>query len=312
VAQFSDYAARDVTMFNWPGNDYRDLPLVDQSPDDLARALQTAKWVSLGFAHWLQTEARDPDGRRGFPELRLRPDVMGSADGLAKHPYIREGRRIKALKTIVEQEVAVAHQPGPRAAHFDDSIGVGWYPIDIHQAGDGDVGTSTRTRPFQIPLGALIPARLENLIAANKNIGTTHVTNGCYRLHPIEWNIGEAAGILAATAIETTASPAVIRSDRQQLRAYQRSLLAEGVPLAWLIDCPVTSPIFAAVQRLVMAGGYGGNERHLEFLPDAPIAAAARARWIDDATGPGHADPCGSSPVSRQRFALAMAEADLV
>ncbi|MGG2474547.1 FAD-dependent oxidoreductase, partial [Rhizobium sp. BR5] len=31
-----------------------------------------------------------------------------------------------------------------------------------------------------------------------KNIGTTHITNGCYRLHPVEWNIGEVAGMLAA------------------------------------------------------------------------------------------------------------------
>lgn len=30
----------------------------------------------------------------------------------------------------------------------------------------------------------------------NKNIGITHITNGCYRLHPVEWNIGEAAGYL--------------------------------------------------------------------------------------------------------------------
>jgi hypothetical protein len=32
-------------------------------------------------------------------------------------------------------------------------------------------------RPFQIPLGALIPRRIENLLPACKNIGTTHVTN---------------------------------------------------------------------------------------------------------------------------------------
>ena len=42
--------------------------------------------------------------------------------------------------------------------HFHDSVGVGWYPIDIHRSGPEDVGVSTRTRPFQIPLGALIPA----------------------------------------------------------------------------------------------------------------------------------------------------------
>ena len=65
----------DVTLFNWPGNDYRDVPLVDQSPEVLAAALQDAKRVSLGFAYWLQTEAGDGSG---FPNLLLRPDVTGS------------------------------------------------------------------------------------------------------------------------------------------------------------------------------------------------------------------------------------------
>jgi len=29
---------------------------------------------------------------------------------------------------------------------------------------------------------------------ACKNIGTTRITNGAYRVHTVEWSIGEAAG----------------------------------------------------------------------------------------------------------------------
>jgi hypothetical protein len=213
-------------MFNWPGNDYRDRSILDCSPLDAARALQDAKRVSLGFLHWLQTE-------QGAPELLLRKDVMGTPDGLSKHPYIRELRRIKARKTIVEQEVSERYQKGPRAAHFADSIGVGWYPIDIHRSGPDDVGASCRTRPFQIPLGALLPVRIANLVAGGKNIGTTHITNGCYRLHPVEWNIGEAAGALAAFALEERMAPAAVREDAAALSRFQRRLAEEGVPLAW-------------------------------------------------------------------------------
>jgi hypothetical protein len=43
--------------------------------------------------------------------------------------------------------------------------------------------------------------RVRNLLPACKNIGATHITNGCYRLHPVEWNIGESAGLLAAFCI---------------------------------------------------------------------------------------------------------------
>ena len=313
AAQFPAFA-HDITMFNWPGLDYRDLPVVDQDPATLARALQDAKRVGLGFAHWLQTEVPDPSGPPGFPELKLRPDVMGSADGLAKYPYIRECRRIRARKTIVEQDVAVAHQPGARAAHFADAVGVGWYPIDIHQAGEGDVGTSTRTKPFQIPMGALIPARVENLLAANKNLGTTHITNGCYRLHPVEWNTGEAAGVLAAWAIESACSPAAIHADAGRRIGYQRALLDEGVPLCWLIDVPPLRPEFAAVQRLFMAAGGADDEDSLDFRPDEPISAEERARWLARTGGvaASSTDPCGTTPVRRAGFAQALADACIV
>lgn len=267
---FGGRVAHDLTMFNWPGNDYRDRSLLQGSAADTARALQDAKRVSLGFLHWLQTEAPATGTRRGAPEIRLRPDVMGSADGLSKFPYIRESRRILARKTIVEQEVSAHHQPGPRAAHFADSVGVGWYPIDIHRSGPDDVGASCRTKPFQIPLGALLPVRVSNLIAAAKNIGTTHITNGCYRLHPIEWNIGEAAGELAALALELRVAPAAVH-ERADLRArLQRRLLEQGVPLAWLTDVGGDAPLFIGSQLLHMQGALDARD-DLRFDPAAPL-----------------------------------------
>jgi hypothetical protein len=63
----------DVTMVNWPGNDYRDASILDRPPRAVAAALQDAKRVSLGFLHWLQTEAPAEGERCGAPELRLRP-----------------------------------------------------------------------------------------------------------------------------------------------------------------------------------------------------------------------------------------------
>ena len=264
----------DVTMMNWPGNDYRDGSIVDRPAREVAGALQDAKRVSLGFLHWLQTEAPTTGSERAAPELRLRADIMGSADGLSKHPYIRESRRVVARKTVLEHEVSAQLPAGPRAAAFADSVGIGWYPIDIHRAGAEDVGVSCRTRPFQIPLGALLPVRVTNLIAASKNIGTTHITNGCYRLHPIEWNIGEAAGALAAFALERRLTPAAVHASA--LGAFQRSLLADGMPLAWIIDVGVGHRSFGAVQSLFIGGRL---DIGLRFEPDAPLTEADWHRW---------------------------------
>ena len=87
--------------------------------------------------------------------------------------------------------------------------------------------------PFQIPLGSLIPKRVENLIAAAKNIGVTHITQGCYRLHPVEWNVGEAAGYLAAFCIDNKLKPKEVRNQRADLRRFQDLLVRQGIELDW-------------------------------------------------------------------------------
>jgi hypothetical protein len=257
----------DITMINWPGSDYRDESILDRAPVHQARALQDAKRVSLGFLHWLQTEAPRPGAAPGFPELRPRPDLFDTPDALGKHPYIREGRRIRALRTILEDEVSAECLAGVRAQHFDDAVGIGWYPIDIHNSGPEDVGVSCRTRPFQIPMGALIPVRLRNLLAGAKNLGTTHITNGCYRLHPVEWNTGETAGALAAFALDVGMAPAAIRADPGRRRQFQARLAAQGVPLCWFIDVGVEHPAFAALQMAAITGA-------ITRIPDSLEAAA--------------------------------------
>ncbi len=273
--QFPSAYPNDISMINWPGNDYRDESILDRSPLEQAQALQDAKRVSLGFLHWLQTEAPRPGAPLGFPEFRPRPDLFGTADALGKHPYIRECRRIRALRTVVEPEVSAANQRESRAEHIPDSVGVGWYPIDIHNAGADDVGVSCRTKPFQIPLGALIPVRIRNLLAGAKNLGTTHITNGCYRLHPVEWNIGEAAGALAGFSIEIGRDPAAIHADIRLRLEFQHRLVIQGVPLYWFIGVGVDHPAFAALQMAAMTGEVRGSP---ESLDAAALPAATRRR----------------------------------
>ena len=75
--------------------------------------------------------------------------------------------------------------------------------------------------PFQIPLGSLLPVRMENLIPALKNIGTTHITNGCYRLHPVEWSIGEAVGLLVTYSHKKQVFPKQVREGKELLADFQ-------------------------------------------------------------------------------------------
>jgi hypothetical protein len=82
--------------------------------------------------------------------------------------------------------------------------------------------------------------RLGNLLPSCKNFGVTHLTNGCYRLHPIEWNVGEAAGHLVAQAIRTQVPPTAIHANVERTRDLQRTLTNAGVPLAWPTPLPTT------------------------------------------------------------------------
>ena len=109
-------------------------------------------------------------------------------------------------------------KPGEFTAEkFPDSVGTGSYRIDLHPSSGGDNYIDVSSLPFQIPLGALIPQRVENLLPACKNIGTTHITNGCYRLHPVEWTIGEAVGELVAFCTAKKRVPRQVRKDEKLL-----------------------------------------------------------------------------------------------
>jgi len=245
IANKRNYApwtyASDISLINWPQNDYWLGNLHEVSDEEAGRHLKRGKQLSLSLLYWMQTEAPRPDGGQGWKGLRLRGDLMGSEDGLAKAPYIRESRRIQAEFTVVEDHVgtdARVKATGKSveevtAEPFPDSVGVGSYRIDLHPSSGGDNYIDISSLPFQIPLGSLIPKRVENVLAAGKNLGVTHITNGCYRLHPVEWNIGESAGALAAHAMATKTVPRKIRNTEKLLREFQAKLVGEGVEITW-------------------------------------------------------------------------------
>ncbi|PTX18885.1 FAD dependent oxidoreductase [Pontibacter mucosus] len=232
--------AGDITIVNWPQNDYMLGNLIGVSEKDFNKHVDAAKQLSLSLFYWLQTEAPRPDGGKGWPGLRLRKDIMGTEDGMAKYPYIRESRRIKAVFTVLEEHVGkenrlkvAGKKNGTTSAYFYDSVGTGYYHIDLHPTSDKVNYVDFASLPFQIPLGALLPVRIENLLPANKNIGTTHITNGCFRLHPVEWNIGESVGMLIKFARSKNVIPRKVREDKALLAEFQEFIRTQGIETEW-------------------------------------------------------------------------------
>jgi FAD dependent oxidoreductase len=240
------HAFPDVALINMAQMDYLLQPILDVPNQAKDQALADAKQQSLSLLYWMQTEAPRFDGSDGvgFKGLKLRGNEMGTHDGFAKAPYIREARRLDAIFIVHEGHVGTEQRRQERRASQDaspygmaepffDSVGVGHYRLDLHPSTGGRNTVYAQAAPFRIPLGSLIPKSTRNLLAAGKCLGVSHVANGAYRLHPIEWNIGEAAGELAVFCLEHRCEPAQVRERMPLLRDYQQALRRYEVPLAW-------------------------------------------------------------------------------
>ena len=57
------------------------------------------------------------------------------------------------------------------------------------------------------------------------------MTSGCYRLHPVEWNVGEVAGYLAAYCIDKEVWPIEVLNNK--LKDFQEMIQKKGVELHW-------------------------------------------------------------------------------
>ena len=155
-------------------------------PRSVAAALQDAKRVSLGFLHWLQTEApaegdrlgraRAPaaarrDGHRGRPRRSIPTSARRGASALSGRWSSRTCRR--------------SSSPARGRRHFADSVGIGWYPIDIHRSGPEDVGVSYAHTPVPDPARradpdrAREPARRARRTSARRTSRTA--ATGCIR-----------------------------------------------------------------------------------------------------------------------------------
>ncbi len=279
----------DVTVLNWGtsplaangplgcGNDYKFGALTGVTFAERQQHLTRARDRAQAYLYFLQTH----DG----PSLSGRGDLTWTSDGIALDPYIREARRGIALTTVCHEHVAAAFFPEASRGHtFADSVGIGHYHyLDFHPndaAGHVDLGTSSNHRclPFTLPLGALVPLRTEGLILSAKSIGTTHITNAAYRMHPVEWAIGEAGGHLAAFALKQGVPVREVAQDNRLTRQLQGQLARWGIPLVWFDDLSHDDVDYEAIQVLAAAGIVRTeNHRNLNFNPEGAVSRGVAA-----------------------------------
>jgi hypothetical protein len=137
------------------------------------------------------------------------------------HVGVRETRRMLGDYQLTADDVL-------RARKFDDAIARGAYPVDIHNP-DGK-GTVLKHVPpgdaYDIPLRALLPRALENVIVAGRCLSGTHEAHSSYRVMPIVMATGQAAGVCAAISARSGRAPREV-----PVAQVQRELLRQGASL---------------------------------------------------------------------------------
>lgn len=222
----------EVSLVNWAQNDFALHPLLD-GPLAEHEVVLAARSLSLCWLHWLQTEAPRSNGAKGYPNLELAKDLLGTTDGLAQQVYVRESRRIVGRDCLTQNDIVAAPDVPLTPIKRNDSVGLVWYNMDIHPTCISGHGANARVRPFCIPLGCFIPLDCDNLIPACKNISVTHLVSAATRVHPSEWLIGEVAGLLASFALSDGVPLDQLADDAERFAQFRERLLAAGIPLEW-------------------------------------------------------------------------------
>jgi len=229
-------------MINWPrhGNDIY-LNVVEMNWDQRREELKKAKERTLSFIYYIQTEL-------GFKHIGLADDEFPTSDKLAFVPYHREGRRLRGIERLTINHVRNIYEGKPL---YRTGISVGDYPVDHHHACNPEAPTiHFPTVPsFNIPLGALIPQKIDGLIVSDKAISVSNLINGATRLQPCVLLTGQAAGALAALSVQKNQNVREI-----SIRKVQQTLLDAGAYLMPLIDVSPMDKDFQAIQRVTTSG----------------------------------------------------------
>jgi FAD dependent oxidoreductase len=254
----------DMTLVNWnKGNDWiwMDPPLI-LNEQKISKTGQHQNWMgglsmeslrhaenhSFIFAEWLMETQAQPNLPLTY--LYGADEPMGTVSGLSIMPYIREGRRIMG-RSAYGQDQFMMREPDLRkdmrgSRDFSPtSVGVTHYSIDMHgcryrnseyswEASSAPVEDSSKIKPIVIPLEALIPQGVDNLLIGGKGIAASHIVNAATRVHYGEWVIGSAAGATAGwiTTQQPDLTPAMI-VPKNYTGELQQYLEEQGARVDW-------------------------------------------------------------------------------
>jgi len=154
-----------------------------------AAQVSAATFRARGEVHRIVRALRTLGGPWEGVQIVATPEQIG----------IRDGRRIKGRYFMTGEDLVT----GARQA---DAVVRATFPVDIHALSAKDNAAAAyhdagvRTRPYDIPLRALIAKDVDGLMMAGRCISGDFIAHASYRVTGNAVAMGEAAGVTAAVA----------------------------------------------------------------------------------------------------------------
>ena len=225
-------------------------------------------------------------------------------------PYTRASRRIIGLHTLCAREVE--RHPG-KPTRFPHAVALGDYAVDMHgsmtpkylEAGldrPEDIPTekfgSRGLGPFPIPFECFIPEKVDGFLPAEKNISQSRMANGATRLQPHTMLMGQAAGAIAALAVQRHVRPRDLDPVLVQVALLDADDVLFLTPIS---DIRRDGPNWKPVQLVLTHGLL--TDTNGKFNPRAMLAAADLVSIAAKLFPSAPAQPdTGDEPITGERF----------
>ncbi|MGD1943929.1 MAG: FAD-dependent oxidoreductase [Leptolyngbyaceae cyanobacterium] len=125
-----------------------------------------------------------------------------------------------AIDAVVNETPTGEIPQRQRSRIYPDSIGIAQYAIDFHPCmlesppeAPGNIErpgvrqAHGQAYPTQIPLRALIPQKVDNLLVAGKGLAMSTIAAAAYRVHSYEWSVGVGAAVTVDFALRNEVMP---------------------------------------------------------------------------------------------------------
>ncbi|MBS1528469.1 MAG: FAD-dependent oxidoreductase, partial [Bacteroidetes bacterium] len=220
--------------------------------------IKTARLRTLGLAYYLQKQL-------GYKNIGL-DDEFGTPDQLAPMPLIEGSRPAKADIRMVMDDI---NKPYDRESNlYRTSIGVG-----------SGIGVPA----FSIPLGAIVPKEVYNLLVTEKAIAVTGDVNRNTMNPAVQMTLGQGVGATAAYCafFKTTTQHLTVRIIQGEILDFKGYLMP-------FTDVPQSDPHWRAIQQIGATGmikGIGaktGSSVEIHFKPDDTVSTAEVKPFFDE------------------------------